>query len=46
MRRRICILQAIDNEADSVKWPIPKGKENEKNLLHPNDELGYQDIFQ
>ena len=30
-RRRINILQAIDNEADSVKLPIPKGKENEKN---------------
>ncbi len=30
-RRRILILQAIDNKADSVKSLIPQGKENEKN---------------
>jgi len=30
-RRRICILQAIDNKADSVKSLIPQGKENGKN---------------
>ena len=29
--RRISILQAIENEADSVELPIPKGKGNEKN---------------
>ncbi len=46
MRRRICILQAIDNEVDSVKLLIPKGKENEKKSLPPNDELTYRNIFQ
>jgi len=44
--RRICILQAIDNDAYSVNLPIPKGKENEKNSLNPNDELTCQYISQ
>jgi len=33
-RRRIYILQAIDNKADSVKSLIPQGKENEKKSFH------------
>jgi len=30
-RRRSNILQAIDNEADSVELATPQGKKNEKN---------------
>jgi len=47
-RRRICILQAIDNKADSVKLPIPQGKENEKKLSFSFSEvqdLGTIDFF-
>ena len=37
-RRRINILQALDNEADSVKLPIPQGKKIEKKAIHPTGE--------
>jgi len=37
-RRRIDILQAIDNEAGSVKLPIPEGKENEKIRVQSKNE--------
>ncbi|HFQ90959.1 MAG TPA: hypothetical protein ENK27_12875 [Desulfobulbus sp.] len=37
-RRRIRILQALDNEADSVKLPSPKGEKMKKKILHPIGE--------
>ncbi len=37
-RRRMRILQALDNEADSVKLPIPAGEKMKKKILHPISE--------
>ncbi|BCL60123.1 hypothetical protein DGMP_08160 [Desulfomarina profundi] len=37
-RRRINILQALDNEADSMKLPIPQGKGIKKKQSHSDSE--------
>jgi len=37
-RRRINILQALDNEADSVKLPIPQGEGIKKKQSHSDSE--------
>jgi len=38
MAQTYSILQAIDNNVDSVKLSIPQGKENEKIRTHQNSE--------